>query len=70
MAKKNSNWFFSLLPWADQMIQTEEFMLQNVAYICIDQLYKKIRQGVAHKIGCLGRGRGVDPKTIYYIDPT
>ena len=24
--------FFSLLPWAAQMAQTEEFMFQNVAY--------------------------------------
>ena len=24
--------FFSLLPWAAQTIQTEEFMFQNVAY--------------------------------------
>ena len=30
--------FFSLLPWAAQMAQTEEFMFQNVAYtptVCI-----------------------------------
>ena len=30
VAKKNS--FFSLLTWAAQTAQTEEFMLQNVAY--------------------------------------
>ena len=33
VAQKNSNpLFFSLLPWAAQTAQTEEFMFQNVAY--------------------------------------
>ena len=35
VAQKNSNPFFSLLPWAAQTaqtVQTEEFMFQNVAY--------------------------------------
>ena len=32
VAKKYSNWFFSLLPWAAQTAQIEEFMFQNVAY--------------------------------------
>jgi hypothetical protein len=30
--KKNSNWFFPLLPWAVQTAPTEEYMFQNVAY--------------------------------------
>ena len=32
VAQKNSNPLFFLTAWAAQMAQTEEFMLQNVAY--------------------------------------
>ena len=32
VATKYSNWFFSLLSWAAQTAQTEEFVFQNVAY--------------------------------------
>ena len=32
VAKKHSNWFFSLLPWAAPTTQIKEFMFQNRAY--------------------------------------
>ena len=32
LLRKTQIHFFSLLPWAAQMAQTEEFMFQNVAY--------------------------------------
>ena len=32
-AKRNSKYFFSLLPWTAQTAQREGFMFQNVAYI-------------------------------------
>ena len=47
VAKKNFNCFFSLLPWAAQMAQTEEFMFQNVPY-----------RPTVYKIGVSGRKAG------------
>ena len=32
VAQNNSNPLFSLTAWANEMAETEEFMLQNVAY--------------------------------------